>query len=52
MQDLIARLIRCAVPRETAVFLSRYFRHHGGLAAFEQYVTDVEEECRVKLDDV
>lgn len=52
MQELIARLIRCAMPRETAVFLSRYFLHHGGQEAFEKYVNEVEEECRVKLDAI
>ena len=52
MRELIARLIRCAVPREAAVFLSRYFLRHGGRAAFEKYVTEVEKECRVKLDAI
>ena len=46
MKELVARLIRCAVPRETAVFLCRHFLRVGGIAAFEKYVEEVEAECR------
>lgn len=52
VQDLIARLIRCSIPRETAVFLCRHFLRAGGIVAFEQYVEAVEAECRVEMDQV
>lgn len=52
MQELIARLIRCCVPRETTVFLGRHFLRAGGIVAFEQYVEEVEAECRVEMDQV
>ncbi len=52
MQELIARLIRCAIPRESAVFLCRYYARRGGLGAAEKYVEAVEEECRVEMDSV
>lgn len=52
MQELIARLIRCCVPRETAVFLGRHFLRAGGIVAFEQYVEEVEAECRFNDEEV
>lgn len=52
MQELIARLIKCAIPRETAVFLCRHFLREGGIVAFEQYVEAVEAECRGEMDAV
>lgn len=52
MRELIERLIRCAVPMETAVFLCRHFLCNGGVSAFERYVEEVEEECRVEMDAV
>jgi len=52
MQELIARLIRCAVPRDAAVFLARHFLGEGGIVAFERYVEEVEAECRVEMDQV
>ena len=52
MQELIARLIDCGVPRITAVFLCNHYRKLGKLKEFEQYVETVEEECRVCLEDV
>ena len=52
MQELIARLIRCAIPRSTALFLRDYFLRNGGIVAFEQYVEAVEAECRVEMEAV
>ena len=52
MSELIARLIRCSVPRETAVFLCRYYMKHGGMKRFEQYVEAVEDECRGAMDTI
>lgn len=52
MQDYVARLIDCGVPRLTAVFLCRYFTKQGKVKELEKYVEAVEAECRVYLDDV
>ena len=52
MQELIGRLIRCAVPRDSAVFLCHHFLRVGGIAAVVKYVEDVEAECRGEMDIV
>lgn len=52
MQDYVARLIDCGVPRLTAVYLCRYYKQHGKLKELEKYVEAVEAECRVYLEDV
>lgn len=52
MQELIARLIRCGVPRITALFLCNHYLKQKKPKEFERYVEAVEEECRGCLEDV
>lgn len=52
MNHLIARLINCGIPRETAVWICRYFSRNATIRAFERYVEDVEDECRECVDAV
>lgn len=50
MNKLIARLIRCGMSREVAVFISRKYR--GRLRDFELYVESVEENDREQMGAV
>ena len=52
MHDYISRLIDTGMNRETAVAICRYYRRRGLLSDLAQYVSEVEEECRVKMDGV
>ena len=52
MQDYIARLIDCGVPRLTAVFLCRYYKKRGKIKELERYVEAVEKECRLFSDEM
>lgn len=52
MQDFVARLIDCGVPRLTAVFICRHYMRLGKKAELEKYVEAVEAETRVFVDDV
>lgn len=52
MQKLIARLIDCGLPRECAVTICRYYRKHGTLQDFAEYVAAVEVETRGALEAV
>ena len=50
MQDYVARLIDCGVPRCTAVYICNHYRHKPD--ELERYVEEVERETRVTLEDV
>lgn len=52
MQEMVRRLIDCAMPRDSAVFLCCHFLRVGGMAAVVKYVEDVEAECRGEMDTV
>lgn len=52
MQDFIARLIDCGVPRCAAVYICNHYRKLGQLQELAQYVDDVEKETNVALADV
>ena len=50
LNELVARLIECGVPRITAVYLCNRYRRLNKLPEFERYVEAVEAECRVMED--
>ena len=52
MQDFIARLIDCGVPRCAAVYICNRYRRMGQLQELAQYVDEVEKETNVRLADV
>lgn len=52
MQDFIARLIDCGVPRCAAVYICNRYRRMGQLQELAQYVDEVEKEINVTLADV
>lgn len=52
MREYIARLIDTGMNRETALMIVRYFRRRGLLSDLAQYVSEVEEECRVQMEAV
>lgn len=52
MQEFVARLIKCGVPRCTAVFICTRYRKMNKMDELAQYVDDVERETDVALEDV
>ena len=50
MQEFVARLIRCGIPRVTAVCICNHFKRENKLADLALYVDAVEAECREQLD--
>ena len=52
MDKLIARLIRCGMPRDVALAVYRSFKRANNLWEFERYVEGVEEECREQMEAV
>ena len=52
MNKLIARLIRCGMPREVALAIYRSYKRENNLFEFERYVDGVEEECREPMEAV
>ena len=50
MRRLIARLIRCGMPREVALAVARTYKHD--LRSFELYVESVEGECHEPMDEI
>lgn len=52
MREYIARLIDTGMNRETALMIVRYYRRRGLLTELARYVSEVEEECRVKMEAV
>jgi hypothetical protein len=52
MDKLIARLIRCGMPRDVALAVYRNFRRANNLWEFERYVEGVEEECREPVEEI
>lgn len=49
MRDYIARLIKCGIPRVTAVCICNYFKKRHQLVELAHYVDAVESECYVDL---
>lgn len=52
MNDYIARLIDCGIPRDTAVCICHTFKRDHGLDALACYVDAVEQECHGDLEEV
>ena len=52
VQELMARLIRCGIPRKTALTICLYFRRKEGIKTLRKYVEEVERECNGTLDEV
>lgn len=52
MQDFVARLIDCGIPRVTAVCICNHFRRENKLDDLALYVDAVEEECRECMERV
>ena len=52
MNKLIARLIKCGMPREVALAVYRNYRRNSKLNEFELYVESVEEECYEPMEAV
>lgn len=52
MNKLIARLIRCGMPRDVALAVCRSFQRNSNMFEFERYVEGVEEECREPVDEI
>lgn len=46
MQEMVARLIACGVPREVAVCVCKHFKRRGDLELV-RYVEAVEDESHV-----
>jgi hypothetical protein len=52
MNKLIARLIKCGMPRDVALAVCRSFKRDSNMFEFERYVEGVEEECREQMEAV
>ena len=52
MNKLIARLIKCGMPREVALAVYRNYKRNSNLHEFERYVESVEEECYEPMEAV
>lgn len=52
MNRLIARLIKCGMPREVALAVYRTYKRNGRLPDFEHYVDAVEDECHEPMETV
>jgi hypothetical protein len=52
MDKLIARLIKCGMPREVALAVYRGFKRANNVWEFERYVEGVEEECREQMEEI
>lgn len=52
VNDYIARLIDCGIPRDTAVCICHTFKRDHGLDALACYVDAVEQECHGDLEEV
>jgi len=52
VNKLIARLIKCGMPREIALAVYRAYKKDNNLYGFERYVESVEDECREQMDEV
>ena len=52
MNKLIARLIKCGMPRDVALAVCRSFKQSSNLYEFERYVESVEEECREQMEEI
>ena len=52
MNKLIARLIKCGMPRDVALAVCRSFKRNSNMFEFERYVEGVEEECREQMEAV
>ena len=52
MDKLIARLIRCGMPRDVALAVYRSFKRTGNMYEFERYVESVEDECREPVEEI
>lgn len=50
MQDYVARLIDCGMPRLTAVFICRHYLRLGQKLELEKYIEAVEAETRAMED--
>lgn len=50
MQEFVARLIDCGIPRMTAVCICNHFKKENKLDDLALYVDAVEAECREQLD--
>lgn len=50
MQELIARMIACGIPRKTAICVCNQFKRKGQMRELELYVEAVERECYERLD--
>lgn len=44
MREMMARMIRCGVPRDVARCVCKYYRHRHDMHGLELYVEAVEEE--------
>lgn len=52
MQEYVARLIGCGVPRCTAVFICNRYKRMNQLTELARYVDEVERENNAALEDV
>lgn len=52
MNKLIARLIKCGMPREVAMAVYRSFMRDSNIFEFERYVEGVEEECSEQMEEI
>ena len=50
MQEYVARLIDCGIPRVTAVAICQHFKRENKMIDLALYVEAVEAECREQLD--
>lgn len=52
MQEYVARLIKCGVPRCTAVYICSRYRRLNQMVELSRYVDDVEKEANAALEGV
>ena len=52
MTELIYRMIRCGIPRVTAVCICNHFKRENKLDDLALYVDAVEAECREWMERV
>jgi hypothetical protein len=50
VRDFVARLIKCGIPRMTAVCICNYFKRRHQIDELKHYIDAVERECNDDLD--
>lgn len=52
MREFVARLIKCGIPRMTALCICNYFKRRHQIDELKHYIDAVERECNDDLDAI